>query len=253
MAEDNLRPVMKSTHYIVGTTYETGNFLIDIESYYKLTTGIQEYITVSPSILPNINSSIREVRGTQNYQSNPLDSIALKPSYFFTGDGKSYGIDFALRYKYKMFTSWLSYSLSKSTHIFPNLNYGNEIPSPSDQTHQLSLANMINIGKWNFGSITLFSTGRPYISNTENINNIPVIRYYNRLPDYFRTDVSANYNFNLKRVKFKTGVTIVNILNTKNYYDIHTRKFEFDDPNLSTTNITPAQNLSLNVFLNFVF
>jgi ferric enterobactin receptor len=266
LSDESIRPVMQSNHYIVGTTYETDNFLFDIEAYYKNTSGIQEYIQISPND-PNVGQfrTSRQYR-TSGYlvvdSTTPLmqdtSIVTLKPSYFFTGSGKSYGLDFSLRYKYKNFTSWLSYSLSKSVNTYPELNYGQETYAPTDQTHQLSFANMLEIGKWNFGTITLFSTGRPYIYSTDSINNLPVIRYYKRMPNYFRCDISANYNFNVKGVKFKTGITIINIFNTQNVYDINinwNKPFErqFQNTTDPEINTIKAQNLSFNVFLHFLF
>jgi len=42
------------------------------------------------------------------------------------------------------------------------------------------------------------------------------------------------------------------VLNTQNYYDVNTRKFDFDNTSFSDTNLIQSQTLSLNLFLHFV-
>jgi hypothetical protein len=113
---------------------------------------------------------------------------------------------------------------------------------------------MFSLKKWNFGATTIYSTGRPYyIDNSPNNKILPITRVAKQLPNYFRSDVSCNYNFTIKNVRLKTGATIINIFNTKNYLDVNTRKFDFDNASFSETNVIPAQLLSFNLFVHFVF
>jgi ferric enterobactin receptor len=243
LANDSVNPVLKSNHYIFGLAYQIKNFLFDAEAYYKKYDGVQEYIYLS-----------QFTRNTEfwNYfphystgQQNPT----ARPSYFINGSGKIFGLDFFLRYKYRNFTSWISYSLSKGTQNFDRINYGAEIPSLMDQTHQLSFSNLFTFGKWNIGSIALFSTGKPYISSTVYQRFLPIIRTYSRMPNFFRFDVSTNYNFKIKAINIKTGISIINLFNTQNYFDTNTRTFDFTNSRFTETNLIPSQKLSLNLFL----
>jgi hypothetical protein len=245
LSDGTTHPVLESDHYIVGSTIESGHFLFDVEAYYKLYSGKQEYIYISQYLK---NSDF------PNYFSgkNPNTPGLMQPSYFISGNGKSYGIDFFVRYKSRRFTSWVSYSIAKSVDQFARINSGAEIPSPNDKTHQLSWVNMFSFGKWNLGTIILFSTGQPYIDNTENDQNLPTIRYYKRLPNYFRCDFSANYNFTIGKIHLKTGATIINLTNTQNYFDVNSRKYDFENTSFSETNLVRSQALSLNLFLHFV-
>ena len=251
LSDGLIHPVVKSDHFIIGSTYESENIVFDIEGYYKIYSGLQEYLYVSPQNpnLPNYfpkNSPNNLTNpGNSIVHPKPTDSIHTQASYFIAGTGKAFGIDFSVRYKFRNFISWVSYSLSKSTQQFPSINQNKEFPSPADQTHQFSWANMLTLNKWNFGTTTLFNTGRPYIDFTQNHQNIPTTMVYKQLPNYFRCDLSCNYNFLICGVKLKTGATIINIFNTKNYFDIST--------SFSETNIIPAQKLSLNLFVHFVF
>jgi ferric enterobactin receptor len=249
LTDDSLHPAVTATHYIFGASAESGKFLFDAEVYYKNYKGLQEYIYVSQYLK---NSSFHDYFPPNTGQSENPPEPQKEPRYYIVGKGKAYGIDMFLRYKTKGFTSWLSYSISKSTRQFAMLNNNSEMPSPIDQTHQLSWTNMFSAGKWNFGAITMFATGRPYIDYSLNNQNLPTIRNYKRLPDFTRIDLSANYNFTIRNARFKAGITIINVLNTQNYYDVNTRKFDFDNTSFSDTNLIQSQTLSLNLFLHFV-
>lgn len=246
LADQSSHPVLTSTHFILGSTYEFGKFLFDAEAYYKNYNGLQEYIYISQYIKNGDFSSYFPPK------DGPATNPIQQPSYYVEGKGKSYGIDFFFRYKTKGYTSWLSYSLSKSTRQFSMLNNNKEMPSPTDQTHQVSWTNMFSFGKWNFGAITLFTTGRPYLDNTHNNQDMLTVRYYKRLPDFFRADLSSNYNFRIRNARLKIGATVINIFNTTNYFDVNTRKFDFENTSFAETNLIQSQGLTLNLFLHFL-
>lgn len=240
LADDSMHPAVTSNHFILGSSVEIGQFLFDAEAYYKNYNGLQEYIYVSQYLkYGDFGKYFPQNGGAQ-------------PRYYIIGTGKSYGLDMLLQFKAKRFTSWLSYSLSKSTRQFAKLNNNKELPSPTDQTHQLSFTNMVTLGKWNFGAIALYTTGRPYYNYEINSQDLPTIRSFNRLPNFSRLDLSANYNFTIHNTKLKVGCTIINVLNRQNYFDVNTRNFDFDNTKFSETNLIQSQALSLNFFLHFI-
>jgi ferric enterobactin receptor len=247
LAENSAHPEVTSNHLIAGFTIEKGNFLFDAEGYYKSFTGLQEYIYLS--------QYLEHTHFPDYFPNKPPAPDKSRPSYYLTGTGRAYGIDLMLRFKAKSFTSWLSYSYGRSFQKFADINYGNEIPGVNDQPYQLSWTNMLVAGKWNFGTVTLYSTGKPYIDPKTKTNNfnLPILRVYDRLPDYFRSDFSVNYNLSLKKARLKTGVTFLNIFNTQNYFDINTRKFDFTNTSFSATDIIQSQSFSVNLFLHFLF
>jgi hypothetical protein len=246
LADNSTHPEVTSNHIITGFTIEKGNFLFDAEGYYKSYTGLQEYIFLSQYLK---NSDFPDY-----FKKKPAAPDVSRPSYYITGTGRAYGIDLMLRFKASNFTSWLSYSYGRSFQKFNDINFGNDIPGVNDQPYQLSWTNMLAAGKWNFGTVTLYSSGKPYIDFTRTNNiNLPIERVYKRLPDYFRSDFSVNYNFSLKKARLKTGVTFLNIFNTQNYFDINTRKFDFVNTSFSETTLIQSQSFSVNLFLHFLF
>jgi hypothetical protein len=246
LANNSIHPVLKSNHIISGLTAEKGKFMFDAEAYYKTFSGIQEYMFISqfqrnsdfPKYFPG---------------NGPNTPELLRPSFFLTGKGKSYGIDILLKYKARNFTSWISYSYARSIQQYSAINENSEILSPVDQPHQLSFTNILSAGKWNFSTITLFSSGKPYLKTNQINADQTVWRTYDRLPNYFRSDFSVNYNFTLSKARFKTGATILNLFNTQNYFDVNSRRFDFENASFSETTLIQSQSLSLNLFIHFVF
>mgnify|MGYP000853973247 CR=1 FL=1 len=247
LTDDSIHPVVKSNHYIFGTSIDLGSFFFDVEPYYKTYSGLQEYIFVSNYTR---DSTFRNLFDTANMQ---MFAPKERPGLFIHGQGKSYGIDFHVRYKYNNFTTWLSYSLSKSTRQFSEINNGNEVPASTDQRHQITWTNMYAFKNWNFGLTNYYSTGRPYVDLSIDARRMPTIRSYKRLPDYYRTDISANYNFKIGEARIKAGATIINLFNVDNYYDVNSRKFDTENASFSETNVVRAQDRSLNLFIHFVF
>lgn len=241
LADGAQNPVISSNHFIAGTSYETKHLLFDVEVYYKNVAGLQEYL-----FFQNPEGHSNPIPG-----SVPGTNPGL--SQFISGKGKATGIDFLAKYENTNFSSWLAYSLSKASRRFREINNGAEIPALFDQTHEIKWTNMYALRKWNFSAVSIYTTGKPYIQSSTKEDDFSTTRVYSRLPDYFRTDISANYNFNIKNVNIKPGVSVLNAFNTKNYLDIYVRQFNFENNQFSETTLVEAQKLTFNFFLNFRF
>ena len=140
------------------------------------------------------------------------------------GKGKAYGFELMLRKSNGKFNGWLSYTLSWSDRNFDELNNGNTYFAKYDRRHNLSLVGMYDLNsKWNFGITQIFSSGNRFTMPTSwyFINNNPVKEYseYNnaQMPNYIRTDLSANYFF-LKTNKKESALnfSIYNAFNIEN-------------------------------------
>jgi hypothetical protein len=79
------------------------------------------------------------------------------------GKGKSYGIEFFVKKNFGRLSGWASYTLSKSTQQFPDINFGKEFNSSFDRTNNLSLAASYELTKtWTVSADLVYYTGRPY-------------------------------------------------------------------------------------------
>lgn len=239
-------PVLSSNHFILGTGFRRDNLSMDIEGYYKTYDGLQNllYITGDPPAPPEPDVI------PPDQVNNP---VIITTATILTGTGRSYGIDMLLKYQLNNYESWLSWSLGRGLQNFPGINGGDDIPAPYDQPATLDWTNLYTLKNWNFSTLYTFSTGQPYIAYEISNATLETGRFYNRLPDYHRVDVSANYSFRIGKVSVKTGVSVINLLNKKNYYDIDRRSFTFNNTRFEETCITRSQGITPNLFVHFRF
>ena len=136
------------------------------------------------------------------YGITQFNEITTLKNDLLVGKGKAYGLECMLRKNNGKFTGWLSYTLSWSDRNFDELNNGETYFAKYDRRHNLSLVGIYDLNaKWNFGVTQIFSSGNRFTMPTSwyFINNNPVKEYseYNnaQMPNYIRTDLSANYFF----------------------------------------------------------
>lgn len=179
------------------------------------------------------------------------------------GKGKSKGIEVLLQRKTGRLTGWISYTLSKSTRQFANINNGKPYLYTYDATHDFSIVSTYNLKE----NITLsatwtYMTGRAitipneyYLTpildiennplGTENIiNAYPELNYDNivasynqkndvRMSPYHRLDIAVNYKKHKKRSDRLITFGIYNLYSRQNavYYYFGTEKIIDDNGN----------------------
>lgn len=155
------------------------------------------------------------------YGITQFNEITTLKNDLYVGKGKAYGFEVMLKKSNGKFTGWLSYTLSWSDRNFDELNNGQTYFAKYDRRHNLSVVGMYDLNlKWNFGITQIFGSGNRFTMPTSwyFINNNPVKEYsgYNnaQMPNYLRTDLSANYYF-IKTQK-KESVLNFSIYNTLN-------------------------------------
>jgi hypothetical protein len=160
-----------------------------IEAYYK-----------------TMDNQVLFKEGTQILLSTNLDSVLA------FGKGKSYGIELFIKKNFGRLTGWVSYTLSKTTQLFPELNRGVEFLSSFDRRHNFSVAGSYDLKKnWTVSTDFVFYTGRAFTLPAGRIT-VPINGslydgiYYDftsrnnaRLRSYHRLDVSFS---NKRVVKF---------------------------------------------------
>jgi len=127
------------------------------------------------------------------------------------GKGKSYGIELFVKKNSGRLTGWVSYTLSKTTQQFNDLNFGKEFPFKYDRRHVLAVTAGYQLSKrWTFSTVFVFSTGGAYTVpagriSTLNSGSIFEGNYYiyegrnnYRLASYHRLDLSFIHKKMLK-------------------------------------------------------
>jgi hypothetical protein len=138
--------------------------------------------------------------GSQIVLATNLDSILT------FGSGKSYGLELFIKKNFGRLTGWLSYTLSKTTQLFPDLNRGKEFPASFDRRHNFSVVGTYELNKrWTFSADFVFYTGRAFTLPAGRVT-VPIngslydAAYYDftsrnntRLRNYHRLDISFSY------------------------------------------------------------
>lgn len=152
-----------------------------------------------------MNNQVLFKEGSQIVLTTNLDDILT------FGSGKSYGLELFVKKNFGRLTGWGSYTLSKTTQKFPELNRGSVFPASFDRRHNLSLAGSYDLNKhWTVSADFVFYTGRAFTLPAGRIT-VPVNGslydgvYYDftnrnnaRFRNYHRLDVSLS---NKKTVK----------------------------------------------------
>ena len=206
LADGDLVDVTSSQHYVAGATYETNGFLVDVEAFRKDLQGLSEF-------------SLR----FQRAGDVGVDNL------FFEGTGVAQGVEFLVQKKTGAYTGWVSYTLSRVEHQFPDLNGGEPFPALHDQTHEAKLVNSVSLGRWSFSGTWVFGTGKPYTA-PESEYAIELLdgrqqSYIHvseknslRLPAYHRADVAAHFRFNLGPWAGDIGLSVFNLYNRNNVW-----------------------------------
>ncbi len=91
LADNQQHPVLSSNHLILGSAYESEKFTLDIEAYYKTFEGLQQQVTIMDG--PD-RFDFRRQTPVLSFDTSPTSIIA-------SGSGRSFGLDFLLKYQEK--------------------------------------------------------------------------------------------------------------------------------------------------------
>ena len=199
--------------------------------YYKIMNNLTMY------------KNAANIFGVQN--TNWVDEIA-------SGKGVSYGLELRAEHKGAYLNTALSYTLSKTTRQYAEINDGKTFPFKFDRRHILNLTGQILLKKKPksekyFNVSFLYSSGNnitlpvgiykgvelPYWNRQSGIYIPPRENdniYYRQLmssvngyqmPYYMRLDISCNYHKIAKHCTHDFTIGIFNVLNRKNSYLIY--------------------------------
>ena len=209
----------KSNQVAVGISKSIGNTGLDIsiEGYSKKMTGM-----------------ITFKEGSAFYSGTEIweDKIELN------GTGDSKGLEILLQKTNGKMTGWISYTLSKSTRHFDNINLGLNYPYKYDRLHDLSLVLKRKLNEnIDFSATWVYGTGLPVtlaigkyqaITTKEYYDNTGSIYSYDenahlyegkngfRMRDYHRLDIGINFRKEKKRGTRTWSLNIYNVYNRNN-------------------------------------
>ena len=197
-------PIAYNDQMSVGASFENKNYLFDVEAYDKKLMGLSEY-------------SLRIARSF----TIPGQSSLVPVENFLQGTGKARGIDFLIQKKSGKINGWIAYTLGEVLNNYPAYKDGDFYAS-NDVTHELKIVGIYKWRSWDFSMTWIYATGKPYTSidggYSQNLPDGSTRTFYivsdknaNRLVDYHRMDVAANYN--LKFADHSTATISFSIFN----------------------------------------
>ncbi|MCX6238675.1 MAG: TonB-dependent receptor plug domain-containing protein [Bacteroidia bacterium] len=190
-------PVLRAVHWVLGSSYHQNDFTFSVEAYLKNTDGLTRFI-----------------RKSQRFKD-----------LIYRGEGRSYGLDFFVKKDFRGHSAWISYTLSKTEERFSYFSQYQFRAAAQDQRHELKAAVIFNVKPFSFSANYVFGSGFLFNNGTATKPD-----YIN--PDYNRMDVAVNYRFNIGKVAAETGLSVLNLFNSKN---IRYSNFEKVPSDQSTT------------------
>ncbi|WP_240905017.1 TonB-dependent receptor [Flagellimonas oceani] len=229
LSNDNTLPVTKSKQGSVGINYEKNNFYVGIEGFYKNVDGIST--------------------STQGFQNQ----------YQFSGEIGSYdvkGLELLINKKGDNYSTWLSYAYNKNDYTFDSI-VPQSFPNNLDIRHTITFASTYTYKDLKLSIGLNYRTGKPFTEPVPGDDGLddnftpPRINFQapnsSRLPEYFRADASAIYNFQIGRtIRANAGLSILNFTDRKNTLNKYYRVNQDDE-------IETVENFSLGITPNVSF
>jgi hypothetical protein len=122
-------------------------------------------------------------------------------------------------------SAWVSYTLSRTEEKFAYFPKNEYLPAPQDQRHEVKVAGLFYAKPFHISAVYVYGSGFPLYYGSILTPNY-TITPYNRM------DVSVNYRFTAGKLSCETGLSILNLFNSKN---IHYTNFERVPVDQSTT------------------
>ena len=233
--------VGEATHYIAGISYETKDFLFDVEAYQKDLRGLSEF---------SLRFSTQQGGRGQGRETEANE-------FFYAGTGVARGVEFLIQKTRGAYTGWASYTLSEVVHDFPDLS---DFPyyALHHQLHEFKLVQSIEWKRWTLSGSWIYASGKPYtapggIYELTTLNGDPYSyvgvgsKNAEQLPAYHRLDLSLSREFRIKRSDLQLGLSIFNFYNRRNvwYKEFTVEGNELIENDFLLLGTTP------NLFLNF--
>lgn len=234
-SKNNNIPVLVSDNYMIGSTYKSALFTLDVEGFYKKLNGVNEFAVLNP---------------------NNEDADGNRKYVLFTGEGDIIGMDVLLSTGFKNYETYVAYTYSIARERYEEILKNSYFPSEQDRRHQLKWINSYQYRHLKFGLNYIYASGRPYTRITNEIlegditSQSPSTRF-RRLPAYRRMDLSATYSNKVFGRDYSLGFSIYNVLNTQNVDYIQSVVTSVQENGKSLNSVIGNESSLLNRTFNF--
>jgi hypothetical protein len=202
LADEENIPVITSQQASVGLVFKQRGWLINLEGFYKKVDGITS--------------------SNQGFQNQfQFD--------YSTGSYDANGVEFVINKFNSDYSVWFSYSYLNNEYDFESFT-PSVFPHNLDVTHTSTVAGSYTFDRLKIASGLNYRTGKPYTlpqrDNEIAVDGLTEFIVFDspnseRLPDYLRVDVSAEYLWRISnKVNAKINLAVLNVLNTKNTLNV---------------------------------
>ena len=182
---DEQSGTLQAQHWSAGFNFSKPDFTMSVEGYYKTTDHLSRY---------RLEKRLVGSESTENY-------------FLYQGDSKAYGLDCYLKKDFGKHAVWGAYSLGEIRERLAHESdaLGAWQPAPHDQRHELKLAGLVNLKQFYFSANYVYGSGLHILQ-----------KQAERPVHYKRLDAAVTYRFNWKTVRGETGLSVLNLLDTRN-------------------------------------
>ncbi|MFT4666456.1 MAG: hypothetical protein ACI9RM_002436 [Ulvibacter sp.] len=162
------------------------------------------------------------------------------------GDLNAWGLELMLKKTTGRFNGWINYTYSNSRVLVKgaddasSINFGNSYPSNYDKPHVVNVvANYKFTRRFSLSANMVYQSGRPitYPTNTYSQGGVQLINYSERnkfrVPHYFRADLSAKLEGNLKKEKLFHGAWVFSVYNLTGRNNVYNTYFKYANTRLN--------------------
>ncbi len=182
------------------------------------------------------------------------------------GDLNAWGLELTFKKTKGRFNGWVNYTYSRSRVLVKgadegsSINFGKSYPSNFDKPHAVNVvANYKFFRRFSLSANMVYQSGRPitYPTNTYSQGNFQLINYSDRnqfrVPHYFRIDLSAKIEGNLKKEKLFHGAWVFSVYNLTGRNNVYNVYFQYNNNTLSGYRISIFAKPIFSVSYQFKF
>lgn len=176
------------------------------------------------------------------------------------------GVELTFKKPRGRLNGWVNYTYSRSwvqvegEDEASTINFGKRYPSNFDRPHVANVVlNYKFIRRFSLSANLVYQSGRPitYPTNIYTQGGFQIINFSERnryrIPDYFRVDLSAKFEGNLKKDKLLHGAWVVSVYNLLGRDNVYNEYFRFSNSNLAGYRLSIFANPIVSLSYQFKF
>lgn len=210
LSEPLTEKIQKAQKYLLGIDFNDASWTVELDAYYTKTSGLH---TLTPLLNPTVQQNLND---------------------FFSGSGRTYGLDAFVQYRQRNYHSWISYSNSNVLYLFPDIQ-PDFFRAPDHHQHNLSFLQQVQWKNWRFFLNYQWKSGLYYSAPArlnqfyEDDGSFYYLYEYDKLnqkqlPYYSRLDLGVRYLPQIStHSRCEIACTLLNLLDrsspyTRNYF-----------------------------------